>query len=536
MAHFPVETDRRSSLSGACLLVGAMFAALTEAVAGTVLSMARLDIMGDTYASSDEFVRLEVGYVAAKLVAFALTPWIAGRFTLQNALTVATASMTVACALAAVSSELNILLALRLVQGFSGGVILVSAQTLLFQVFARREQPLIQTLFAIGAVVAPATLAPFMHGWLLDTLSWRWIFTAVVPVGLAAVLLLAWTDAGQTAEARRSRFDWFGTAMFTIAAFSITYLLNRGNRWDWLRNDDIIMLTLAAAAAFLLLLIHCLRGKREDKLLDLGVFGNGGFSFGFLASFVAGFALLGSSYLIPSFSISILKMTPTAAGALLLPSTAMFVTTLFLTAALIQRLGMTPVATVPFGVMGLMCAMWMLSGSSGGSGIPDMLPAILLRGAALGFLFLSITLVTMLGLTKAHLVYGVGLFNAGRQIGGLIGIAFLQTFIENETAQNRAVLAAHIIPGRPEVIQRLAMMSRYFATHGMELGAAAKASGALLGKQVMMQASVIAFNSAFFSLTLFFLGAAPFLILSKVIIGKLIARRTASAGGLAHTR
>jgi DHA2 family multidrug resistance protein len=52
----------------------------------------------------------------------------------------------------------------------------------------------------------------------------------------------------------------------------------------------------------------------------------------------------------------------------------------------------------------------------------------------------------------------------------------------------------------------------------------------------MMQASVIAFNSAFFSLTLFFLGAAPFLILSKVIIGKLIARRTASAGGLAHTR
>lgn len=276
MAHFPVETDRRSSLSGACLLVGAMFAALTEAVAGTVLSMARLDIMGDTYASSDEFVRLEVGYVAAKLVAFALTPWIAGRFTLQNALTAATASMTVACALAAVSSELNILLALRLVQGFSGGVILVSAQTLLFQVFARREQPLIQTLFAIGAVVAPATLAPFMHGWLLDTLSWRWIFTAVVPVGLAAVLLLAWTDAGQTAEARRSRFDWFGTAMFTIAAFSITYLLNRGNRWDWLRNDDIIMLTLAAAAAFLLLIIHCLRGKREDKLLDLGVFGNGG--------------------------------------------------------------------------------------------------------------------------------------------------------------------------------------------------------------------------------------------------------------------
>src|SRR3546814_11688750 len=51
------------------------------------------------------------------------------------------------------------------------------------------------------------------------------------------------------------------------------------------------------------------------------------------------------------------------------------------------------VATVPFGVLSIMVAMWMLSGSNGESGAADMMPAILLRGFGLGFLFLSITLI-----------------------------------------------------------------------------------------------------------------------------------------------
>jgi DHA2 family multidrug resistance protein len=158
-----------------------------------------------------------------------------------------------------------------------------------------------------------------------------------------------------------------------------------------------------------------------------------------------------------------------------------------------------------------------------------MLPAILVRGAALGFLFLSITLITMLSLGRTELVYGVALFNTGRQIGGLIGIAFLQTFIEDQTAQNRAVLAAHITPGNMEVMERIALTSRRLAAHGMEMGAATRASAALIGKQLMVQASTIAFNTAFFSVFLFFLGAAPCLILSKIVIGKLIARRKLAA-------
>src|SRR5690606_17247558 len=142
----------------------------------------------------------------------------------------------------------------------------------------------------------------------------------------------------------------------------------------------------------------------------------------------------------------ILGMTPTEAGLLLLPSTMMFIGTLLVTTFLVQRHRFPPISTVPFGIVGFIVAMWMLFGSNGESGFPDLMPAVLLRGLALGFLFLSITLITLLDLQGPAIAYGVGLFNVGRQTGGLVGVAFLETLIDHQTAFNQSVLAAHIVP------------------------------------------------------------------------------------------
>jgi DHA2 family multidrug resistance protein len=327
------------------------------------------------------------------------------------------------------------------------------------------------------------------------------------------------------------RMDWPSLALFMIAVSALTYVLNQGNRWGWFEEPTIVLLATVGIIALAGALAYQFVGDRDRRLLDFSVFMNGGFSFGFLASFAAGFALLGSSYLIPSFAISVLRMTPTQAGTLLLPSTAAFITTLFLTAFIIRR-GVSPALTIPLGILGLMLSMWMLSGSTSESGIPDMLPGVLVRGCALGFLFLSITLITMLGLKGPAVVVGVALFNIGRQTGGLIGISFLQTFVEDQTAQNRAILAAYITPGRPEVIDRLSGVAHYLSTHGLEYGAS-KASALLIGKSVAVQSTTIAFNSAFFSVALFFLAAAPVLIVSKIVIGKVIAKRLQSSGQIA---
>lgn len=504
------------------LLAGAMTIVLTDAIAGTALSMARLDIMGSVHASPDEFAKLDYGYTAAKLIAFAITPWLAGAFGLYRCVMVAGLVMTAACYGASYVLELNVLYVLRLLQGSSGGVLLVGAQALLFRVFPLRQQPVVQSTYAIGAVVAPATIAPYMQGWLLDSVDWSLIFLCSVPFGVAGVASLALSPQAKDVDSPKVRVDIAGIVLIGTAAFAISFVLSQGNRWDWLNNQTVVLAIAIGVGALALQIARQLYEPASATIFNFAVFRNPNFCFGIVASLAAGFALLGSSFVIPSFAVSVLKMTPTAAGSLLLPSTIMFIASLFLTAFLIQKLKLPGIVTVPLGILGLMLAMWLLSGSSPGSGIPDMTPAILIRGLALGFLFLSITLVTLMSLDKTLLLYGVALFSIGRQLGGLGGISFLQTFIEDQTAQNRVILASHIFPGRGEVAARISSIGNLLSHHGMEAGLAKKTAITLIGKQVQLQATTIAFNSAFFSITLFFFIAAPCLIMWKIFLGRVL--------------
>src|SRR5690606_16139806 len=210
-------------------------------------------------------------------------------------------------------------------------------------------------------------------------------------------------------------------------------------------------------------------------LLDLSVFRNDGFAFGFIASFAAGFALFGSAYLLPSFAISVLRMTPTEAGMLLLPSSLMFVGALLLTAFLVRRLRLPPITTVPFGVLGFIIAMWMLSGSNGESGIPDLLPAVLLRGLALGFLFFvdhTHYLARSQRLGDRLRCRTFQRRSAGRwaPLRSLPGGADCSSYSIESGGSHRAHCP------RPCHRQQLEMISRQLAAHGMEASAATKAA------------------------------------------------------------
>ena len=243
---------------------------------------------------------------------------------------------------------------------------------------------------------------------------------------------------------------------------------------------------------------------KGQGLLDFTLFRSDDFSFAFIVSFVAGAALFGSAFLIPSFAVSVLAFTPTDAGLLLLPSGALFIGALLMAAFLMQVRGVPPFATVPFGILMIMVAMWMLSGSTSESGADDMMAAILLRGLGLGFLFLSITLIAFSNLNSRNLASGIGLFNTGRQLGGLMGVAGLQTLIDHNVAANVAVLGANVTAGVPAVSERLTTTTAMLAARGMDAVAASRAATSLLGRVVTGQSTVIAFDTAFNAVALLF--------------------------------
>ena len=459
--------SRDKPVTGALLVTGIVLAALTEAIASTVLALGRADIIGDTYATPDEFAWLDISYTALKMIGFVASPWLITRFNPRSLIIGATLVMGAACGLAAITARLDFLVVLRIIQGLSGGILLVGAQAIIFLAYPRSQQPILQALFAMGSVVAPATIAPALQGWMLDSHSWTWIFFSVVPVALAAAGLLLIADGPAPSKATPRPFDWIGFLLISVTLSCFTYVLSQGSRWDWFEEPRILWLTVIGTATLLAFLGQQVMTSGYG-LLDFTVFRSDDFAFAFIVSFVAGAALFGSAFLIPAFAVSVLAFTPTDAGLLLLPSGALFVGALLIAAFLFQVRRVAPFATVPFGILMIMVAMWMLSGSTNESGADDMMGAILLRGLGLGFLFLSITLIAFSNLDSRNLASGIGLFNTGRQLGGLMGVAGLQTLIEHNVTANLAVLGTHVTAGAPAVSERLATTAAMLAAtrHG----------------------------------------------------------------------
>lgn len=509
------------------LVAGIVLAALTEAMAGTILSLGRADVSGDTHATPDELAWLDIGYTALKLIGFTVTPWLTSRLHPRSLLIIATLTMGTACGAAALTARLDLLVTLRAIQGLAGGVLLVGGQVLIFLNYPKARQPILQAIFAIGSVVAPATLAPALQGWLLDRESWTWIFFGILPLALLAAGFMMLDVAPTPGLAMRRRpFDWIGLPLICVSLLCLSYVLIQGNRWDWFAEPLIVWLTVIGTVSMMLFLIRQALAKGEGPI-DRGLFESADFSFAFVVSFVAGAALFGSAFLIPSLALAVLDFTPTAAGQLLLPSSALFIGALLFAAWLMQAHGLAPIATVPFGILMTMVAMWMLSGSTVESGIDDMMPAILVRGLGLGFLFLSITLIAFGNLPDKRLAAGIGLFNVGRQIGGLIGVAGLQTLISHEIAAHVNILGATLTAGSPLVAERIRAITALLTARGIDAPDAALAATGLLGREVVGQATVLAFNAAFAAIAALFVIAVPVLISVKVSVSRHARARAA---------
>ncbi|WP_089174510.1 MFS transporter [Bosea sp. AS-1] len=512
-----IISDRNHVVSGTLMVAGILLTTLAEAITGTILSLGRNNIIGDIHATPDEFAWLDVGYTTSKLIAFTTAHALSSRIEVRRLLVGASLLMGLACAVAPATTRLDLLIALRIAQGFSGGTLLVAGQTLLFIAYPRRFQPILQALFAMGAVVAPATAAPALQGWLLDIQSWSWVFFCAVPFALAGAGILMLAESPQSTGGAKRPFDWLGIVLISTAQFCFSYVLSQGSRWNWFEEPRIGWLSGLGAVAFVGFILQQAAAK-DRGLLTFTCFRSQDFLFAFIVSFVAGAALFGSAYLIPAFAASVLGFTPTAAGQLLLPSGAPFIAALLVAAVLMQFRRIPPIATVPFGILMVMTAMWMLSGSTSESGTADMMSAVLLRGFGLGFLFLSITLIAFGNLGRHALASGIGIFNMGRQVGGLIGVAALQTLIDRNLVANATVLNAHISSGSLAVNERLTAVATMLSGKGLDTAAAVQGARSLLGKAVAVQSTVIAFNTAFIAVALLFVAAVPVLVAVKIAL------------------
>jgi DHA2 family multidrug resistance protein len=142
-------------------------------------------------------------------------------------------------------------------------------------------------------------------------------------------------------------------------------------------------------------------------------------------------------------------------------------------------------------------AMWQLAQVTSDSGRNDFFMPLILRGIGLGMMFVPLTTVTLAELSRPELPQGTGLFNFFRQLGGSLGIAGVATIVSHDTAKLRAVLSEHVTAMDPGSASRVAALTRGFAARGADAGTALRRAYAVLDREILGQASVIAYSHTY---------------------------------------
>jgi DHA2 family multidrug resistance protein len=497
-----------------------VLAALMQVIDSSIVNVALPDMMGNLGASLDEIAWVSTGYILASVIIIPLTGWLGDFFGRKRYFVGSIILFTVTSFMCGASSSLSELVFWRIVQGLGGGALMTVSQAVLFESFPRREAGMAMALFGLGVMVGP-TIGPTLGGWLTDNYGWPWIFYVNLPVGvLAALMIIAYVHDPEHQQKPPS-IDYIGIALLAVSVGSVQYLLEYGQREDWFDSRLMIMLAITSAITGVALIWREL--TTDHPVIDFRVLKHRQMWVGTLLGVVMGVGLYASVFTLPVFLQGNLRMTAQQTGIVLLPGALATAVSMAVVGRLTNKVD--PRILITTGALLFAAAMFRLSQITGESGSFDFFWSLIMRGIGLGMMFVPLTTITLAELSHRELPQGTGLYNFFRQLGGSLGIAAIATLLSHYTAQFRAILAEHITIGDPTTMTRIDMLTRGLIAKGADQWTARARALELLDRQLMGQASVIAYSR------IYVLSASLILALIPLL---LLVRQTKGAAGAQH--
>src|SRR5262245_29654672 len=281
------------AVAGATL--GAFMAVLNIQIVNASLA----DIQGAIGAGIDDGGWISTSYLIAEIVVIPLSGWLAQVFSIRKYLLTNAALFLLPSVACAFAQDLPQMIALRAVQGFTGGTLIPLAFTLIITLLPKAKQPVGLALFALSATFAPA-IGPTIGGYLTENWGWEYIFYVnLVPGALMLAMLFFSLEARPMQLALLREGDWIGIITMAIGLSALQTVLEEGNKDDWFGSPFIVKLSVIAAVA--LTLFVWIEWTSSKPLLNLRLLFRRNFGFGILVNFLLGIALYGSVFILPVY-------------------------------------------------------------------------------------------------------------------------------------------------------------------------------------------------------------------------------------------
>ncbi len=504
--------EREASLKDWLAVIGSTIGAFMAVLDIQITSSSLQNIQGGLGASVEEGSWISTSYLIAEIITIPLTGWLSKTFSpkvyiLVNAILFILFSMACGCV-----HDLPSMIACRAAQGFTGGVLIPMSFSIILQMLPPSKQAIGMAMFAVTATFAPS-IGPAVGGYITDTFGWRNIFFINLIPGILFIVALLYSLPNTKPQYELiKRADVFGIITMAAGLSTLIYVLEEGQRKDWFGSELIQHAAWIAAVCIPLFIIRELLAKHP--LVDLRLFLNRNFAIGTLINVGVGFGLYGTIYLLPYYLSSTQGYSAWQIGQVMIWSGLPQLILIPLVPSLMNRVDARLIIAIGLFGFGLSCGMEVfMSHDFAGE---QLMASMLVRAVGQPLILTPLSAISTNGLSPEQTGSASSLFNMMRNVGGSIGTALASTTVIQREQFHSERIGEHVSLSEPIVRQWLSQAAEALYHRGATAWTAHQQALQLLSEKIRLEAYVMAFNDAFFSMALvLFLGILLTILLRK---------------------
>lgn len=490
------RADSTAWIAVAAGALGALLATLDISIVNSALPT----IQGEIGATGTEGTWIATAFLVAEIIIIPLSAWLERLLGLRTLLLISVTSFTGFSVLCGTATDLMTMIVGRAGQGFTGGVLIPTAMTIVAKRLPPSQQPIGMALFGMTVILGPV-LGPLLGGWLTENLSWHYAFFVNVPVcGLLLLLLLLGLPHEKTNWVYFREADWFGIVGMILGLGGLTVVLEEGHREEWFESTYIVRLTIMTLIGFVMLGIGQFRAAKP--VLKLRIVMNRQFGSVVVMALALGMVMYGSTFVIPQFLALIANYNALETGQVIF----LMGVPAFLLMPVIPLLIRVVDIRIAVGTgLALMAASCLVNTSLTAESAGEAFTAgQLLRGVGMILTMLFLNQATIASVSKEDAGDASGIFNAARNLGGSFALAALASFQDQRMSLHSRRMEETLWANDPRLQDYLAGMTRTFG----QMDAALQS----LAGTIQQQAFIMTYNDIFLAMALATLATLPLVL------------------------
>ncbi len=485
---------------------------LMEIVDTTIVNVSLPHIQGDLSISLDESTWILTSYMVSNAIVIPITGWFSTTFGRKRYLLFSIAAFTMASFACGYAPSFLVLVVLRFIQGIAGGGLQPVSQAILLEAFPKEQRGMAMAVFGMGVIVGPI-LGPVLGGWITDNWGWRWIFYINVPIGILSFVManLFVFDPDYIRKLKKTAVDYKGLAFLAIWVGSLQILLDNAQRKDWFESRFITVLAIIVAVMFVLFIVHEI--KEKNPVVNLRVFKDSSFSVGNIIMFFGFFGFFGTIVLLPVYLQTLMGYTAFLAGLVLGPGALTTLVAMPVMGKLLEK-NFDPRKLLFLSLLTNAIAVNIMAHFNLSADFWSVIEPRAIQGIAISMFFVPLAAVTFANIENEDMGNASGIFNFIRNVGGSFGTAIVTTILTRREQFHQSRLVENLVPTNEAFVHAQHMLSDMFASTTQQL--------AVIYKELLRQASMMAFNDAFYFCCILFLALMPTVFfIKRPVSGKL---------------